>query len=121
MKYKDIPIIRQELLEQQNFLCKICNQPLSPENSTLDHDHKTGYCRAVIHRSCNSLLGSIERGMKRFGITKEQLIGIGQNIGMYLEIQTEHIHPVHISKQNKKLKRKSSQKKPVKKISKDEK
>lgn len=45
-------------LAAQNNCCGLCNKPFTLENSpVVDHDHKTGRVRALLHGTCNRLLG----------------------------------------------------------------
>lgn len=63
MKTSEIADMRALLQGQQNDMCAICGgkfyakMPLDP---VLDHNHKTGAIRGVIHRGCNSMLGKVE-------------------------------------------------------------
>lgn len=43
-----------EMLEEQNYHCKICPSDL---NLVIDHDHKTGQVRGVLCDTCNRTLG----------------------------------------------------------------
>jgi hypothetical protein len=47
--------IRNELMEKQNGKCAICSIEL--DKPVLDHDHTTGYVRAVLCEHCNKGLG----------------------------------------------------------------
>lgn len=44
-------------LKKQNQLCSICLQPFENSIPCIDHCHKTGKFRGLLHRHCNSLLG----------------------------------------------------------------
>ena len=51
-----------EVRNERGGVCPICNRNL-PEDSAeqcVDHDHLTGYCRALVHRSCNVWIGRVE-------------------------------------------------------------
>lgn len=43
------------IVAQQGGLCPIC---LKPEPDVVDHCHKTGRVRGILHRRCNSALGT---------------------------------------------------------------
>ena len=47
------------LLEQQGYRCPICSDWLRPEGGDLhiDHCHKTGKVRGILHDACNRFLG----------------------------------------------------------------
>lgn len=50
----------QELLEEQESLCAICNKEFEPSGRKgphIDHAHKTGYIRGLLCGSCNRGLG----------------------------------------------------------------
>jgi hypothetical protein len=50
----------ESLLAQQDHLCALCGRPFGLTPSTravIDHDHKTGKFRGVLHSSCNIGLG----------------------------------------------------------------
>jgi hypothetical protein len=57
-----------EMLETQNGLCKICNNPETRKSRTegkvcqlaIDHCHKTGKIRGLLCHSCNVALGSFK-------------------------------------------------------------
>ncbi len=45
------------MLKIQRGLCDICAKPLPPEPH-IDHDHKTGRVRGLLHWWCNRLVGT---------------------------------------------------------------
>lgn len=50
------------MLIDQAFVCKLCKMPLDMEwRSSLlpvvDHNHKTGEVRGILHKRCNAALG----------------------------------------------------------------
>lgn len=45
------------MLEQQNYLCKICFSVLTMETKYVDHNHKTNQIRGLLCSNCNFLLG----------------------------------------------------------------
>ena len=51
-----------ELRDQQNGVCPICRLPLKSEQRIIiDHNHKTGHVRGILHQKCNTILGYIEK------------------------------------------------------------
>ena len=76
LKTKDIPIYRKQLMEEQNGLCAVCQEPLSGSGISLDHQHKTlaqpigqnggGLIRGVLCRDCNVFEGKIWNNSKRY-------------------------------------------------------
>lgn len=57
-----ISLIRfEEILEEQNYLCSVCYEPFNYTHRAtkphIDHDHKTGKVRGILHMRCNTMLG----------------------------------------------------------------
>lgn len=44
----------------QDGKCPICNQKLESDVMVVDHCHRTGIVRGVLHRKCNSALGFLD-------------------------------------------------------------
>lgn len=44
-------------LKEQNFICPICNEFLPEDDRCVEHCHKTGIVRGIVHTNCNSFLG----------------------------------------------------------------
>ncbi len=109
------------MLESQGFTCAICHLPCDEEKAVLDHCHKGGHIRAVLHRGCNAVEGKIVNAMKRYGVKNP--IDFLRNLAEYhvyhAENRTGLIHPTHKTEEEKKelakkrAKRKKSQKKNV--------
>ena len=99
---------RDDLLKAQNGLCPICGE-LIDGDAVLDHDHKSGHVRGVLHRSCNGLEGKIANWVKSFG----KNLNMSELLGSLLEYQSRDnsrnpLHPLHkteIDKNIKKLQR----------------
>ena len=95
LKYKDIAPQRQQMLMLQNNLCGLCNETII-DDAVLDHCHRTGELRMVLHRGCNALLGKIENNMPRNRITLGRLDNIARNLVDYIQTRhTDIIHPRH--------------------------
>ncbi len=45
------------LLEEQNNCCCVCLKRIPRNVMTIDHCHKTGRVRGVLHKGCNTFLG----------------------------------------------------------------
>jgi hypothetical protein len=65
LKPKEVRDFRLRLLRLQSFICPLCGTKIAEHEATLDHDHKTGHCRAVLHRSCNQVEGRVLSWLKR--------------------------------------------------------
>jgi hypothetical protein len=119
LKAKDVPIIRDYILEEQNNLCAICKKPIEDESGTsLDHQHKrindiagpdgAGLIRGVAHRECNVLEGKIWNNTSRYMQPKDvdDRIEILENmIAYYKEGTYPLIHPSEKPKEEKVSKR----------------
>lgn len=56
LKTTEIKEAKEVLLEEQEYICPLCDKDLSeeePRNICLDHCHITGQIRAVLCRNCN--------------------------------------------------------------------
>lgn len=115
LKSKEVKTTRALLLEQQRGLCAICGLPVMVEDAVLDHCHKGGHVRAVLHRGCNALLGRVENNAPRHGIKIEQLIKFLHGAAAYIEFHQENrtsfIHPTHFTAEEKIERRKAKAKK----------
>lgn len=66
-------------LKEQGGLCAICELPIDakiPREAVLDHDHETGECRGVLHRSCNGAEGKVANAAGRWGAKSMQYSAI---------------------------------------------
>jgi Recombination endonuclease VII len=102
LRQKDIPVYRERIAEEQNFVCAICIGPLV-SGASLDHQHKTkaetigvngaGLIRGVLCRDCNVFEGKIWNNSKRFG-KFDDLPQFLRNLADYLEKDNyPYIHP----------------------------
>lgn len=55
----------QQMLEEQNFVCGICNNVTEGQELCVDHDHATGRVRGLLCRPCNTALGLLEDDRSR--------------------------------------------------------
>ena len=115
LKNSEIKKVRLELLALQENLCSICKFPCTIDEAVLDHDHKHGHIRAVLHRGCNSLLGKNENNAPRYGLKRNQLIAFLLGASEYLDFheanQTDMIHPSFFTPLEKAERRKTKAKK----------
>ena len=64
------------MVKLQNGLCALCFRPLPPEKNRdwcLDHNHKNGKNRGVIHRKCNVAIGQLEDDPRLLRLAAEYL------------------------------------------------
>ena len=60
----------RHLKVEQNNLCPLCGQFIDLRikgEGVIDHDHKSGEVRGVLHRSCNAAEGKISNAAARWG------------------------------------------------------
>lgn len=70
LKQSDVAAYKQQLMEEQDYKCPLCGGSLkavTPINRVLDHDHDTGFCRAVVCRGCNGAEGKILNVISGYG------------------------------------------------------
>ena len=90
---------RQQVLRNQNNLCGLCGDTIE-DDAVLDHDHRTGRIRKVLHRGCNALLGKIENNMARNRVDVNRLEQIASNLASYISTDwTDVIHPTYKSQE----------------------
>lgn len=114
LKYKDIAATRQQKLVAQGNRCALCCDIIDGD-AVLDHDHKTGRLRSVLHRGCNAMLGKIENNMLRNRISNSRLEAFTKNLVKYLEQEYEDIvHPTYLTKEERAMKAYKKRKKKSK-------
>lgn len=103
LKSTEIKAYREAQLQHQNYKCALCGEDIQ-DDAVLDHCHKTGFLRQVLHRGCNSLLGKIENSMPRSRVDIRRLEGIAHNLVNYLTTtHTEILHPTHKTPEERKM------------------
>lgn len=99
---KDVQEVRKKLLADQKNIDPITKQVIPEKQAVLDHDHKTQYVRAVLHRQTNAVLGKIENLWNRYlswwytGTLSQFLRGCADYIEK--EHTEEYTHPAWIKK-----------------------
>ena len=114
---RDIKSYREQQLQRQDSRCALCGD-LIENDAVLDHDHKTGRVRQVLHRGCNAFLGKIENNLARNRISTLRLRAISHNLIPYiLDTHTNLQHPTYKTIEERKMqyKKKGGGKKPPKK------
>ena len=106
LKYTEVKTYRAQQLAKQNNCCALCGEQIL-DDAVLDHCHKTGLIRKVLHRGCNALLGKIENNMARNHVDIDRLEIFASNLAAYISTDwTDLLHPTHYTAEEKKLKRK---------------
>ncbi|EHR0229279.1 TPA: hypothetical protein NJ265_003544 [Vibrio parahaemolyticus] len=95
---------RHELVRKQNHKCKLCQTEVTGEDSHLDHDHLTGYCRSALCPRCNRVLGVIETWSRIINMSLPKWL---TQIVKYLstDYSDNPIYPSHPNDMTKKFKR----------------
>ena len=110
LKQKEIADYRINQLSLQRGCCALCKQ-LIIDDAVLDHDHKSGKLRQVLHRGCNAMLGKIENNMPRDRISLDRLDEFAKNLVKYLKANyPDVIHPTHKTAEEKLAARKKRKK-----------
>lgn len=98
LKSHQVKPFREELYQQQGFVCKMCGKPAEEGKLDLDHDHSLGNVRAALCHRCNWFLGKIENNLKRLKLPYQTVID-------YLQQDYSHLpfHPDHRTEEEKRL------------------
>lgn len=109
LKSTEVKVVREKLLQKQKGKCDVCGILIrGVDHAVLDHCHTSGVIRGVLHASCNGAEGKVKvkamRGHK--GVTPEDyIIGLGKYLEKHKEVQTQLIHPKHMTEDRKRLAR----------------
>jgi Autographiviridae endonuclease VII len=107
LKTTEVKPTRDGMYLAQAGRCAICKFHIVRGEDVLDHDHATGAVRAVLHRSCNALLGKVENNYRRHGV--KNLAAWAHGVPDYLQHhavnRTGLLHPTHKTDEEKRLRR----------------
>lgn len=53
------------MIEKQYGLCALCHEPFGVRKIVIDHNHKTGKIRGLLHARCNLFVGIVEIWSKK--------------------------------------------------------
>jgi hypothetical protein len=95
LSVKEQSQLREQLLEEQLGLCALCHEPIEPGKAVLDHEHRSGQIRSVLHRGCNSMEGIIQNNLARNLITPTRLAKILSNLVEYQKQLKPILHSTH--------------------------
>jgi len=106
LKHTELRGCREELLQQQRHQCALCLD-LIDGDAVLDHDHKTGLVRQVLHRGCNALLGKVENNLARNRMNEQRLRQFSSRLVEYITTtHTDFVHPTFLTEEERKMKAK---------------
>jgi hypothetical protein len=107
LKTTEIKSYREQQLSLQNSCCDLCGE-LVLDDAVLDHDHRTGLVRKVLHRGCNSMLGKIENNLARSQMNIFRLRTWATNLVDYIQTtHTDIVHPTHLRQKRKPKKKRA--------------
>ena len=106
LKAAGIAAYRELELTAQGGLCALCGEAIEAGKAVLDHDHKSGRIRGVLHRGCNALEGTITNALPRNLITPERLQAIFANWARYHSTPKDLLHPSHRTAEERKARAK---------------
>lgn len=95
---------REVTLRAQQGRCILCCEQVT-DDAVLDHDHKTGHIRGVLHRGCNSMLGVIENNRPRYLLGGSRLFNMLSRVEAYVTKSYigYPIHPTHRTPEEKRV------------------
>lgn len=96
LKHGEVAVVRLRLLDEQRGLCAVCGTPVTAR-PVLDHDHRTGAVRGVLHAGCNSLLGKLENNAARYGVRDIGTFtnGVAAYLRKHMVNVTQMVHPTY--------------------------
>ena len=110
LKGSEVKTLREEILEEQDFICPLCKKKIEIQNAALDHKHKrkndpliqdkNGLIRGVLHKTCNSVEGKIINSIKRYlgNYSENEVIEFLENLIQYYKKDPyNYIHPSEYS------------------------
>ena len=106
LKAAAVRAYRELELAAQGGRCALCQEPIESGKAVLDHDHKSGLIRGVLHRGCNALEGNITNALPRNLITPQRLAGIFANWDQYHQTPKNLLHPSHRTQEERKIRAK---------------
>lgn len=101
---KEVKEYRERLAKDQNWICPLCREKMTPGTATLDHCHTHGNIRHVLCRACNSAEGKVLSWAKRSG-AMDPVVFI-ENLIQYWDTDYSYnpVHPSHLTPEERLLK-----------------
>lgn len=95
---------REDTLRNQQGRCVLCCEQVT-DDAVLDHCHKTGHIRGVLHRGCNSMLGVIENNRPRYLLVGSRLFTMLSRVEAYLNADNtaKPTYPTHRTPEEKRV------------------
>lgn len=119
----EVPAVRSRLQAQQQNKCALCRVDLNEKEvkagklknkyrACLDHDHQSGYVRAVLCNNCNGIEGKIFNLANRAKRRRTPLLFLADLVRYWHKHRTDQtglIHPDHKTSEEKRLERNKKQ------------
>ena len=108
LRSDEIPTLRDKLIKEQGYRCRLCEVDLNSVVPCLDHDHITGRIRSVLCNNCNGIEGKIfnlARRAKRNSSVIDFISQIKNYWITFTDNPREEIHPLHKTKDEKRIAR----------------
>lgn len=105
LKPKEVAAFREALAKAQNNHCALCGGIMPLTGQHLDHDHKTGLVRGVLHRECNNLLGKVENFFNGYGKNMNKVEFLAGVMTYLTKPPGEVYHYTHRTNEEKRLAR----------------
>lgn len=105
LKSSEVSSYRETKLAEQGGRCSLCGDVIEDGKAVLDHDHKTGHVRGVLHSGCNSMLGHIENNRPRYSLLGARLLRWCAAVFKYIhtDYSDQPLHPTHRTEDEKRL------------------
>lgn len=105
LKSSEVAAYRKTALEAQDGRCALCGETIADGEAVLDHDHKEGHVRGVLHSGCNAMLGHIENNRPRYRMQGARLRRWLAAVFDYIHSNYDHrpLHPTHRTADEKRV------------------
>jgi len=94
LKHSECHSLKLELWKNQHRICPLCEREIEMHDAVLDHDHRNGMVRSVMHDRCNRALGFIEWSLQHID-AKTFFNNICKFLQTHQQTPTCLIHPRH--------------------------
>ena len=120
---KQVDAWRRIRSEEVNHICEMCHRPFTKwDPAVVDHDHKSGLIRAVIHNSCNGFEGRVGKMLNHShkGVGKiESAVMLGEYYTKFENPNSGYIYYTHKDEDEKRIARNLKAKKKRAKLKKE--
>lgn len=100
----EIPVVKADLIKDQDYQCALCCDPLTVALGCLDHNHKSGLVRGVLCRNCNGIEGKVFNLANRAKRGMQPKDWLGRVILYWIKYETDRTglyHPLYRTAEQK--------------------